>query len=495
LSDPLVWVRFLHFAAAVSLSGLLIFHAFVGAPTLSAGGTDTVTVHLIARRLARLAWASLAVAVLTGAASLVVQAASMGERTLSDLWSDDLVATVLLDTDFGHVWLVRFALVVLLAFAIRPPYFGAPAPLWRQGVALILAAAFVAALAFAGHAAAGDGVEGLVHQAADVLHLIAAAAWVGALVPLAIVLGAAKDDGVPSALAIAREATLRFSTLGIASVGTVLASGIVNTFELTGSWAALFGTGYGRLLLVKIALFLAMLAIAAVNRMRLTPQLVAGGAAAGPALRQLRTNALTEAIIGALILFIVAMLGTLPPGREDVSAAVAARLCPPYESAGRRPSPRKVVEPRRIVDEDAPARRLVAHPLVEQLEQMPGIGHLVVHAWMRPVAAPNQALGVGAHQRFEERPRVRIIRRPLTHAVGAGHLDPAAAVANEAQQALEARRRRPVDGIGTAHVVDHDRAADRLDERHRIGQVLDVDPQLHVPAELRHDGSEHLRSF
>ncbi len=229
---------------------------------------------------------------------------------------------MLLDTDFGHVWLARLALVVLLAAALHPPYFGAPAPAWRRGAALALAVAFVAALAFAGHAAAGEGTEGVVHETADALHLIAAAAWLGALVPLAIVLGAAKNDGDPSALAVARAATLRFSTLGVASVGTVLATGIVNTFELTGSWAALSGTAYGRLLLVKIALFLAMLAIAAVNRVRLTPRLVAGGAAAGPAVRQLRANALTEAVIGALILFIVAMLGTLPPGREDVGAAV-----------------------------------------------------------------------------------------------------------------------------------------------------------------------------
>ncbi len=105
----------------------------------------------------------------------------------------------------------------------------------------------------------------------------------------------------------------------------MVATGIVNTFELTGSWAALFGTVYGRLLVAEDR---------AVPRrcwrsprstgLRLTPQLVAGGAAAGPALRQLRANALTEAVIGALILFIVAMLGTLPPGREDVSAALAA---------------------------------------------------------------------------------------------------------------------------------------------------------------------------
>jgi copper resistance protein D len=323
MGDPLVWMRFLHFAATVSLSGVVIFHVWVGLPALSAGGADAATVRLIAGRLARLAWASFALAVLTGAASLMVQTASMGERPLSALWSDDLVATVLLDTDFGHVWLVRLALIVLLAAALRPPYFGAPAPAWRRAGALALAGAFVAALAFAGHAAAGDGAEGIIHEAADVLHLVAAAAWVGALLPLAIVLGAARAEGNPSAFAVARTATLRFSTLGIASVGTVIATGIVNTYELTGSAAALFGTGYGRLLLVKIALFLAMLAIAAVNRTRLTPRLVAGGAAAGPALRQLRTNALIEAVIGALILFIVAALGTLPPGREDASAAFA----------------------------------------------------------------------------------------------------------------------------------------------------------------------------
>ncbi len=322
MSDPLVWVRFLHFAATVSLSGLVIFEAFVGAPALSAG--DAAMAQPIAGRLARLAWGSLVLAVLTGGAALLVQAAGMGERSLADLWSDDLLATVLLDTDFGHVWLARLALVVLLAAALHPPYFAAPAPTWRRGAALALAVAYVAALAFAGHAAAGEGTEGVIHEAADGLHLIAAAAWLGALLPLAIVLGAVKDDGDSSALAVARAATLRFSTLGVASVGTVLATGIVNTFELTGSWAALLGTAYGRLLLVKIALFLTMLAIAAVNRMRLTPQLVAGGGAAGPALQQLRANALAEAVIGALILFIVAMLGTLPPGREDTSAAFAA---------------------------------------------------------------------------------------------------------------------------------------------------------------------------
>ena len=75
-------------------------------------------------------------------------------------------------------------------------------------------------------------------------------------------------------LAVARAATLRFSTLGVISVGTLLVTGIVNTWYLAGSIEALTGTYYGQLLLAKIALFFAMVAIAAVNRQWLTPRLM-----------------------------------------------------------------------------------------------------------------------------------------------------------------------------------------------------------------------------
>jgi copper resistance protein D len=181
------------------------------------------------------------------------------------------------------------------------------------------AAALVGALAFAGHAAAGSGVESVVHQIADVLHLLAAASWVGALLPLAVLLGAAGNNHGESSVAIAREATLRFSALGIVSVATVLTTGIVNSWELAGSVRALFSTDYGRLLLVKIALFLVMLSVAAVNRLRFTPRLVQelNISARCDALRQLRNNSLIEASIGAIIILIVGALGTLPPGLHE----------------------------------------------------------------------------------------------------------------------------------------------------------------------------------
>ena len=157
-----------------------------------------------------------------------------------------------------------------------------------------MAAAFAGALAWSGHAAGGLGREAIVHPAADVLHLIAAAAWVGALLPLIVLFAAADADD--ASLAMARAATTRFSTLGIISVGTLLVTGIVNTYYLTGGVPALLHTDYGRLLLIKIALFLAMVAIAAVNRFRLTPQLLQQNniPASRDALRRLRRNAAIE---------------------------------------------------------------------------------------------------------------------------------------------------------------------------------------------------------
>jgi putative copper resistance protein D len=64
---------------------------------------------------------------------------------------------------------------------------------------------------------------------------------------------------------------LRFSILGIISVATIVITGIVNSWAILGSVTALLGIDYGRLLLAKVGLFLAMLSLAAINRLRLTP--------------------------------------------------------------------------------------------------------------------------------------------------------------------------------------------------------------------------------
>ncbi|TMK18577.1 MAG: copper homeostasis membrane protein CopD [Alphaproteobacteria bacterium] len=327
MGDPLIFIRAIHFAATLTLAGALIFAAAVVGPimrSMERGG------EALRARLLRIAWWSFAAALISGMAWLVVLAADINERAPSEAFFGGIVWTVLLHTTFGHDWLARLVLAALLAAAlgwISPKHLD----LRRWAIAALLASAFAAAAVHSGHAAATAGWLGTFHRAADGLHLIAASAWLGGLLPLALLLTAARREGI--SLALAREATLRFSTLGLISVGVLIATGSVNGWILTGSVPALIGTDYGRLLLAKVALFLAMVAIAAINRLRLTPRLAltvssprcgeallhernANGApaAARTALRALARNSVMEAMFGLAILVIVGALGTTPPG-------------------------------------------------------------------------------------------------------------------------------------------------------------------------------------
>jgi copper resistance protein D len=317
LIDLIVYARAIHFAATIGLTGVSFFVVFILEPAARGAGGDAPTRKALRAPLALIAWISLAFALVSGAAWLVLTAASMSGQAVADAAAPDVLWTVLSQTDFGNDWLVRFALACAIAAVLVPLLSAQGARPALQAAAVILSAAFVGSLAWAGHAIGGQGVEGVLHPVADVLHLIAAAAWLGTLVPLALLLGLAANDA--AALATARAATLRFSTLGVIAVGTLLLSGIVNTWYLAGSIPALLGTDYGRLLLLKIALFLAMVAVAAINRLRLTPRLIddSNPAAVHDARRKLRRNATVEASIGAAIIAIVAQLGVLPPASHS----------------------------------------------------------------------------------------------------------------------------------------------------------------------------------
>jgi putative copper resistance protein D len=314
LADPLLYARAIHFAATMLVTGVVLFVVFVAEPAWrGAAGNGAVAIKVQAR-LAVIAWISLALAAISGAAWLVLTAAAMSDQPTAQIFGDGVLWTVLSQTTFGRTWLVR--LVLACALAATLPALLSPRDhksTWLKAAAVALAATFAGVLAWSGHAAGGLGDEAIIHPAADVLHLIAAAAWVGALLPLIVLFAAAGADD--ASLKMARTATTRFSILGIVSVGTLLVTGIVNTYYLAGSVPALLHTDYGRLLLIKIALFLAMVAIATVNRFRLTPRLLQQNniTASRGALRRLRRNAAIEVLAGAMVIAIVAALGTMPP--------------------------------------------------------------------------------------------------------------------------------------------------------------------------------------
>jgi copper resistance protein D len=319
VDDPLIYARAVHFAATLSVAGAVFFQVFIAGPALRTGGDRTQLPNTVRLQLAYIAWSGLLLSAISGAAWLVIVAHSMSGADLKDVFSPDVFGTVLLQTGFGQDWIARFILGLLLGAMLFP--FLSPKqikPAWIIVAVVALAAGLTGSLAWAGHAVGAEGIEGIVHPAADFVHLVAAAAWVGTLLPLALLLAAADHDA--ASVAVARIAIIRFSTFGIGSVATLLVTGSINAWYLAGSIPAMTETDYGRLLLLKIALFLIMVAIAAVNRLSLTPRLVQGtnSTAAVNALRRLRRNASLEVAIGVIIIAVVATLGTNPPGFEAI---------------------------------------------------------------------------------------------------------------------------------------------------------------------------------
>ncbi len=311
MEASLIAVRTFHFAASLSLTGIFAFACFIAAPAFEQSRTAATSAAAFGRRLDSMAWASLLVALVSGALWLLLVAGRMSGKPLGAVFEEGIATVVLTRTRLGEDWLLRLALAGLLAVSLLAGNF------WRRSkardwIGFLLSALFLATLAWAGHGAASLGERGEVHLAADILHLLAAGLWPGALLPLALLLGEARRQGDERWAAIARAATGRFSALAIVSVAALLGSGILNTWFLSGTVPALVGTQYGRLLLLKIALFLAMLAVASVNRLRLTPRLA--GAAASRSARDLRRNAFLEAGLGLAVLGVVGLLGILPPG-------------------------------------------------------------------------------------------------------------------------------------------------------------------------------------
>jgi copper resistance protein D len=312
LAEALIAVRALHLAATVMLVGAVIFQSWVMAPLLR-GSREAAGAHAAANLTNQIAWISFAVAVFAGAAWLAVLTAQINSDANWDALVDD-VPTLLTQTQFGRVAELRFVIGILLMCALG----------WRRSrdglrwFVFALALCFAGSLAWAGHSGAGDGFTGGVQAVVDALHLIAASAWVGGLVPLACLFVQASRPSNSLSPAQVGDITQRFSIMGIICVTALLITGLINTWFLVESLAILVGSSYGQLLMIKVALFLVMVGIAAINRTRLTPMITVGVIdMRSKVTRHLARNSLIEAGVGLAILAIVGALGSLPPELTD----------------------------------------------------------------------------------------------------------------------------------------------------------------------------------
>jgi copper transport protein len=157
-------------------------------------------------------------------------------------------------------------------------------------------------LTVSGHAATAS--PELLARTAIFIHACAIAFWLGALMPLAILVGQVKGAALP--------ALNRFSRVAVPVVALLVLSGLaLATVELE-SLSALVNTTYGLILIAKLVLVVVLLTLACLNRYRLTPALAANPGASW----LLRRSILLECATALAILAVVAFWRFTPPPRS-----------------------------------------------------------------------------------------------------------------------------------------------------------------------------------
>jgi putative copper resistance protein D len=171
----------------------------------------------------------------------------------------------------------------------------------------ILSAMLLASLSFAGHANMDDGVRGQLHLLNDVLHLLAAGAWLGSLVVLPACLQRLRD---PALFSEARTALRRFSSAGHLAVALVIVTGVCNTVLILGHWPTNFASTYQLLLGIKIALVAIITALALINRYVFVPRMRSHRE---QAIKLIRKSTFAELAAGIVVVGLVSVFGLLDP--------------------------------------------------------------------------------------------------------------------------------------------------------------------------------------
>lgn len=242
--------------------------------------------------------------------SLMFQSAMMNGIALAQLdWP--AIEVVLTATQWGLAIIIRAALATAaLGLALL---LGPSRGLWFASIALGLL--ILASFAWTGHGAASEGPWAWVHLLSDIVHTVAAGVWIGALFCFLMLLFIPSDSKEAN---VALHSALRgFSGMGSVVVTALVITGVVNTVFIVGPTQipALIASSYGWVLGIKVLAFSGMVALAAVNRLRLTPALEASldTTQTTSALAHLKFSLLLETLIGFSVLLLVGFLGLMEP--------------------------------------------------------------------------------------------------------------------------------------------------------------------------------------
>ena len=288
LDAAVIALRLLQYLAGSILFGSALFLSFI------------VPSEGVAQRWARPLLASSAVTLSIAAlGGLLAQTIAMAGSVELGLTRESLLP--MLDMSLGKAALVRAAAAIAALPLLLLLQLGRP--LWV--LTGLLGGVAVATFAWMGHGAASEGAGAQLHLWADIAHALLAALWIGALAGFVmLVLSGAVASTLHAALT-------RFSGLGVPLVALLAATGLVNSWFLVGpsNLGALVTTGYGRALSLKLVLFVAMLVLASLNRWRHTAAVERNGAPT----KALQASLISEALMGMILLALVAWFGMLEP--------------------------------------------------------------------------------------------------------------------------------------------------------------------------------------
>lgn len=204
---------------------------------------------------------------------------------------------VALATSAGPALLIAIAAMLLARVALRSAWYA-------RALTIIAFIGVGLSLAMTGHAATAPP-EALTRPAIF-LHGLGVTIWIGALAPLVALM----SKPTTATLAVVN----RFSRLAALAVAVLALTGLALAIVQLEKPAALVETSYGLILSIKLALVTALLALAALNRFRLTPALARdeNGKAA------LKRSILLECTIALAIFAVVAGWRFTPPPRTIV---------------------------------------------------------------------------------------------------------------------------------------------------------------------------------
>lgn len=235
--------------------------------------------------------------------------ASQGRPSTAFDWS---VIQQVLGLDFGREWAAKALLWLLagvvLADLLRRGESAATSLAWRIGAGAV-GLGLLRITGLTGHAT--DAPDSTLAAVADLVHLAGMSVWAGGL---AMLLFGVLPRREPQELATV---VPRYSKMAMVSVLAVIGGGVILAWQLVGGFGALVDTAYGRLLLLKIALLVAILGAAAGSRSWVAHRLDFAVVLRGDAttVRPFVRSVAVESALLLLVLTVASVLVTADPGR------------------------------------------------------------------------------------------------------------------------------------------------------------------------------------